>query len=70
MRLFHYLYAKINGYFWQPCPICGENFGGHQFTKYSYPTAPFEGKACCPKPACQQKAKKAWEHFNGITYVD
>jgi phage terminase large subunit GpA-like protein len=26
------LYAKALGYFWMPCPKCGEMFGGHQAT--------------------------------------
>ena len=30
MRLLHRLYAKLFGYFWLPCPICGEYFGGHE----------------------------------------
>jgi hypothetical protein len=24
------LYAKLRGYFWLPCPICGQMFGGHE----------------------------------------
>lgn len=30
MRLFHMLYAKLFGYFWKPCPICGRYFGSHE----------------------------------------
>lgn len=30
-RTFHRLYAKIVGYFWLPCPICGRYFGGHEW---------------------------------------
>lgn len=30
MQLLHRLYAFIFGYFWLPCPKCGEMFGGHQ----------------------------------------
>lgn len=26
----HKIYAKLNGYFWLPCPICNEFFGGHE----------------------------------------
>lgn len=25
------LYAKLNGYFWLPCNICGKMFGGHEW---------------------------------------
>ena len=24
------IYAYLMGYFWRPCPVCGEYFGGHQ----------------------------------------
>jgi hypothetical protein len=30
MRLLNRLYAFIFGYFWLPCPICRECFGGHE----------------------------------------
>ncbi len=29
-RILNRAYAFINGYFWLPCPICGEMFGGHE----------------------------------------
>ena len=25
------LRAAVGGYFWLPCPICSENFGGHEW---------------------------------------
>ena len=25
------LYAEANGYFWLPCPLCGQMFGGHEW---------------------------------------
>ncbi len=30
MRWLHRLYAFVMGYFWLPCPLCGEHFGGHE----------------------------------------
>lgn len=30
MRILHRLYAEKFGYFWLPCPECGEMFGGHE----------------------------------------
>jgi hypothetical protein len=30
IRLFNKIYARLFGYFWKPCPICGECFGGHE----------------------------------------
>lgn len=29
-RWLHRAYAVALGYFWLPCPICGECFGGHE----------------------------------------
>lgn len=29
-RWLHHLYATMNGYFWMPCPLCAEPFGGHE----------------------------------------
>lgn len=26
-------YARHNGYFWLPCPLCGEHFGGHEWLR-------------------------------------
>jgi hypothetical protein len=30
MRLLNKLYANLFGYFWIPCPLCGNMFGGHE----------------------------------------
>lgn len=29
-RWIHRVLAKVGGYFWSPCPECGEFFGGHE----------------------------------------
>ncbi len=29
-RLFHKIYAALFGYFWLPCPRCGDMYGGHE----------------------------------------
>lgn len=31
IRFFHHLVALVFGYFWIPCPACGEYFGGHEY---------------------------------------
>ena len=31
VRKHHERYAKRNGYFWLPCPLCGEMMGGHEW---------------------------------------
>jgi hypothetical protein len=30
-RALNSLYAALFGYFWLPCPICGQGFGGHEW---------------------------------------
>ena len=50
-----HLKATLLGYFWLPCPICGEHFGGHEksgslITSYS------GGKVVCIN--CAEKAEK------------
>lgn len=30
-RWLNKIYAKLNGYFWIPCPVCGQYFGGHEW---------------------------------------
>jgi hypothetical protein len=39
-----YLIARIGGYFWLPCPECGEYFGGFEWRKYGghFDTIPAE----------------------------
>lgn len=50
------LTAKIFGYFWLPCPICGEFFGGFE-TGNGHVTLPDgANKVCCKK--CDYEAGK------------
>jgi len=30
-------YAYAAGFFWLPCPVCGQMFGGHELSDYSVP---------------------------------
>lgn len=30
-RWMHRAYAAMCGYFWLPCPLCGREFGGHEW---------------------------------------
>lgn len=54
-RFIQRLYAFIHGYYWLPCPICRENYGGHESAHdiYTgedavYPNAPSGGIGVCP----------------------
>ena len=59
MRLLNKIYAKIFGYFWLPCPVCGRMFGGHEISNL-YTAALFsdDGHAycVCPDPLCSEAA--------------
>lgn len=55
-RRVHRAYAELFGYFWLPCPLCGEYSGGHEW--YDRPGLPStipnpeggrgSGKGICP----------------------
>jgi hypothetical protein len=44
-RLLNKLYAHLFGYFWLPCPQCGQFFGGHEWRYVSQHNN--EGKGIC-----------------------
>ena len=59
-RFLNRCYAFLFNYFWLPCPLCGKDFGGHQwkdgaFLATSYGT----GEGVCPD--CAENAKKISE---------
>ena len=58
-RWMHKMYAKVFGYFWLPCPICGEYFGGHE-VKRETPRVAVSSRVfvfvVCPKPECASEA--------------
>lgn len=51
-RFLNHVYAILNGYFWLPCPICNEYFGGHEY-KCSLMTSWHEGVGVCPS-CCEE----------------
>ena len=74
MRFLRKLYANVFGYFWLPCPICGEMFGGFESSNYSikeevefdglgFPVSG-HGTIVCSNPACAVEAtKRNYEKF-------
>jgi hypothetical protein len=54
MKIFKKLYAYLFGYFWLPCDLCGEYFGGFEWVHYGVSSI-YEGeykglaKGICPK---------------------
>lgn len=54
-RFLNKIWAFIFGYFWLPCPLCGNKFGGHECWE-SLMVSYSEGVGVCPK--CITKAKE------------
>ena len=47
-RILNRIYAYAFGFFWSPCPICGELFGGHEWDYgNSLLITQFSGTAVC-----------------------
>lgn len=50
MRIAHWLYAKLKGYWWEKCAECGYAFGGHEAAEYvTVNEWGFCRGICCPK---------------------
>ena len=47
-RFINHIFAYLLGYFWLPCPICGRNFGGHEWSN-TLLSSTGHGKGVCPK---------------------
>ena len=70
-RLAHLNYAAAHGYFWIPCPLCGYEFGGHEWrhidgkraSVYLNSAKPTTGTAICPP--CTRAGKG--EDIPGVT---
>ena len=65
-RLVNHLYAFTFGYFWLPCPLCGEYFGGHEWEAgagESIPTSIGRGEGVCYKEACRIEARRRTLEF-------
>jgi len=48
--------ARIGGYFWLPCPICGRMFGGFEIAETSLMDNDFSGWCVCRD--CNDEAKR------------
>lgn len=56
-RWLQHIKATLGGYFWQPCPLCGECFGGHEWSGDSdLATSYGEGIGVCDN--CTAKANR------------
>lgn len=62
LKLLNQFYAFVFGYFWLPCPKCGEMFGGHQHRAGGAHVIVNEGDGphCyCVCPACDTPELRA-----------
>ena len=49
-RTLNRLYAFAMGYFWIPCPMCANKYGGHEWKEGDIlPMADGRGKRVCPE---------------------
>ena len=56
MRLLNRIYAFLGGYFWLPCPVCGENFGGHEASFNAVLVDDGTARCVCYKESCNHEA--------------
>ena len=56
-RWLNRIYAHINSYFWLPCPICNEKFGGHEWLPGHSILKETEGRVVCYKEECRLEAE-------------
>lgn len=64
-RKLNQAYAFVFGYFWLPCPLCGEHFGGHEW-RYGEAVILSKGEGCCTKcipQADELNAEYRKKHF-------
>lgn len=66
----HRLYANLMGYFWHPCPLCGQPFGGQESTAAAIGATgrpPDEGFVVCPRcfnrPEVHEHDAAMWAYF-------
>lgn len=48
-------FAKRWGYFWLPCPLCGEEYGGHEPGSGSIPWSGCIRKGICPECTAERQ---------------
>lgn len=71
------VYAQINGYFWLPCPVCGEEFGGHEWRDRgghasAIPDEPYAsgGTGICPNCTISGTGCYVHARLRGVAYHD
>lgn len=65
-RWMHHAWAWFGGYFWLPCKICGQPFGGHEH-KRCVVLYESQGRGWLTCPNCKEETKKR-NRENGFEY--
>lgn len=56
--------AKMRGYFWLPCPVCGEDFAGFETYVGECCVVTTEGaRTVCSKPDCVTEGKRQYDLY-------
>jgi hypothetical protein len=74
-RALNRLYALLFGYFWEPCPLCHKEFGGHEWKdrdgKSSTIPAPAKGRPGLREGICPDCTRAgAGDSGNIIIWTD
>ena len=52
------------GYFWLPCPVCGEFFAGFEASTEAHRQVTYaHGRCVCSKPNCVTEARRLSDEF-------
>ena len=73
-RLYNNFRALVGGYFWLPCPLCGQKFGGHEILQtrehannvpITEPDQPYVSKrVICPDCTQDGAGDRAWSEWH------
>ncbi len=66
LRRMNKIYAQTNGYFWLPCPICDQMFGGHEWDA-TLRISQSQGVGVCPD-CVEEATKRNTEKFGYSEY--
>lgn len=56
-RALNKLKADLEGYFWLPCPACGQMFGGHEWKSSEYDSIPTDDTGRSAEGICPDCGK-------------
>jgi hypothetical protein len=78
-RFVERIYARVNGYFWLPCPLCQREFGGHEWLsgpQYGIPwpeEGTNHGRGICPRcgdERAEAARKRGWSGMFSLIWLD